>query len=152
MPNALRLALVAAISIPTAACDDYPATPAKDPTSDNGATVAALQTELRATEAKLEATRAAATAASSTAPRPRARTAPASGPSLPAFVSGGEQRIECPLGYHAAEADGVGCECASSTDGSIVPASRTEAACSTNGRAEADECIFTCPAEAQSTE
>jgi hypothetical protein len=148
--NASRLALIAAILLPAAACGDYPTAPPKDPTSESSASVESLETELRATEAKLEATRAAVTAAASNAQRARVRPAPAASP--PAFVAGGEQRIECPVGYHAQEADGVGCECASSTDGSIVAASGTEAACSTDGRAEADECIFTCPSSGQSTE
>jgi hypothetical protein len=149
--HAPRFALIAAILLPTVACEDYAAVPAKAPSSDDAASVESLESQLRATEAKLDATRAE-TAAASNAQRARARAAPAPKPSLPAFVAGGEQRIECPVGYHAAEADGVGCECASSTDGSAVPASRTEAACSTNGRAEADECIFTCPGGESATE
>ena len=108
--------------------------------------------ELALTGKTIDAPRAAVAAAASTAPAAHAHTAPAPQRSLPAFVAGGEQRIECPVGYHAVAADGVGCACASSTDGSTVPASRTEVTCSTNGRAEADECIFTCPGEASSTE
>ncbi len=149
--NASRLALIAAILLPTVACEDYTAVPAKDASSENSASVESLESQLRATEAKLAATRAE-TAAASSAQHARARAAPAPKQSLPAFVAGGEQRIECPVGYHAAEADGVGCECASSTDASTIPASRTEAACSTNGRAEADECIFTCPGGESATD
>jgi hypothetical protein len=147
-----RLALVAAIFYPAAACVDYTPPATSPSSSDNSASVEALETQLHAAQAKLAETQAEANA-DSTTPKPRTRTpTKGPGPSLPAFVSGGEQRLECPVGYHAQEADGVGCECASSTDGTTVPASRTEATCSNDGRAEADECIFTCPEKDQSTE
>ena len=60
----------------------------------------------------------------------------------PAFVAGGEQRVECPVGYKAQTAEG-GCACVSSADHvSVSPFE--EAPCSTAGRAEGDECLFPC--------
>jgi len=152
LPLPSRLTLVAAIASSATACIDYTPPATSPSTTDNSASVESLETQLHVAQAKLAEAHAEADAAP-IAPKTHARPAPKGpGPSLPAFVAGGEQRLECPVGYHAAAADGVGCQCVSSTDGTTVPASRTEATCSTDGRAEADECIFTCPKGDQSTE
>ena len=70
---------------------------------------------------------------------------PAVSPTVAAFAAGGEERLECPVGYHAQTAEG-GCACVSSSD-HISVAAFTEAPCSTAGRAEGDECIFVCGAQ-----
>jgi hypothetical protein len=49
--HALRLALVAATLVPTAACGGDPYPRPNDASNDSAASVASLETELRATEA-----------------------------------------------------------------------------------------------------
>jgi hypothetical protein len=62
-----------------------------------------------------------------------------------AFISQGEQRVECAIGRHAKMVDDHTCGCVSTTDASDVLTETPDAQCTGSVRAEADECIFKCP-------
>ncbi len=62
----------------------------------------------------------------------------------PGFISQGEMRVMCPIGYHAKMGDDQACGCMSTNDANEVLSIPADDQCVGTMRAEADECIVKC--------
>jgi hypothetical protein len=139
----VRASLFAAFALlaPVLACEYY-IQPQQASNGGGGSGASTATTEAAPVAPRSEAAGPAQHAAPEAA---SARPVASAGPTRE-LLAGGELRVECPLGYHAQASKELGCACTS--ENGTVAAATSEASgaeqCQ-NGRAEGDECIFTCP-------